>query len=81
MPQTQAAVWRGTPLPRTTQPRRRSLSAFGTLILAPSALKLWRALNKNLPLHYWLWRHDQRDKPIVFDDVLDILGWSDGVGA
>jgi len=33
----------GRSLPRTTQPRRRSLSAFGTLILSPSALKLWRA--------------------------------------
>jgi len=33
----------GTPIPRTTQPRRRSFSAFGTLTVAHSALKLWRA--------------------------------------
>ena len=33
----------GTPVPRTTQPRCRSFSAFGTLTVAHSALKLWRA--------------------------------------
>ena len=30
----------GTPVPRTTQPWRRSVSAFGTLTVAHSALKL-----------------------------------------